>query len=408
MLEFHIPPGWSLAKAGQVAQIKSGSTPSRQKHQEYFADGVHPWIKTMDLTNGPIYSTDEKITDLALAETSCPLLPPGTVLVAMYGGFNQIGRTGLMTFNGSINQAISALTVNPEKLTPEYLLYWFNTNMNLWRNFAASSRKDPNITRSDIEAFPVLLPPLLEQHKIAEILSTWDGAIDLTEQLIAAKQWRKQALMQRLLTGKVRFPGFVGEWEEVKLEDVAQINPSRVANVADELEISFVGMADVSEDAKLVSPTTKIYAEVKSGFTPFIDNDILVAKITPCFENGKGALVQGLKNGLGFGSTEFHVIRTNPAKADVRFLLYHTITHQFRGRGESSMTGSAGQKRVPAEFVASFKIGLPSLSEQRKIADVLVACDGEVDLLNQKLTALHRQKQGLMQQLLTGKIRVKV
>jgi type I restriction enzyme S subunit len=212
--------------------------------------------------------------------------------------------------------------------------------------------------------------------------------------------------MQRLLTGQVRFPGFADDWKDVKLEDVAKINPLKTANITDEMQVSFVGMADVSEEAKLINQTTKRCAEVKNGFTPFINDDILVAKITPCFENGKGALAQNLKNGLGFGSTEFHVIRATPEKANVHFLYYHTITHQFRERGKSTMTGSAGQKRVPAEFVTSFKIGLPSLSEQSKIVDVLVTCDQELALHQQKLAALRRQKQGLMQQLLTGRVRV--
>ena len=97
-------------------------------------------------------------------------------------------------------------------------------------------------------------------------------------------------------------------WKRVSLEDVANINPKCVS-VDDDTEVSFIPMAGVSESGKLLSKQIKKYVEVKKGFTPFQDDDVLVAKITPCFENGKGALLSGLRNGIGFGSTEFHVIR---------------------------------------------------------------------------------------------------
>ena len=204
-----IPEGWKHVTISEIASIRSGSTPSRLEIERYFLGGTHFWVKTMDLNNGEITTTNEKITDLAIQETSCPLLPEGTVLVAMYGGYNQIGRTGILRVEASINQAISALMVDRSLCLPEYLLNWLNANVAGWRKFAASSRKDPNITRSDVEGFPIPLPPLPEQRAIAAILSTWDEAITLTERLIAALRQRKQALMQMLLTGEVRFPGFI-------------------------------------------------------------------------------------------------------------------------------------------------------------------------------------------------------
>ena len=107
-------------KVKDFSSVTSGSTPSRSRHKEFFNEGTIPWVKTMDLTNGPIVTTDEKITPLAAK--NCKTYPEGTVLVAMYGGFKQIGRTGLLTCEASINQAISAITVNREKCLPQYLL----------------------------------------------------------------------------------------------------------------------------------------------------------------------------------------------------------------------------------------------------------------------------------------------
>jgi len=264
---------------------------------------------------------------------------------------------------------------------------------------------NPTILR---KRFVIPLPPLSEQRAIAAILSTWDEAITLTGRLIDTLKRRKAALMQLLLTGKVRFSEFDGEWEEVILEDVAYINPPK-PNVADgEQLVSFVGMADVSEDARLVNAINRKYVEVKNGFTGFQDQDVLIAKITPCFENGKGALVDGLRGGIGFGSTEFHVARAILDRTTPNFIYYHTLTHRFRSFGESNMSGSAGQRRVPTEFIKSFLITLPSLSEQHRIINVLRQCDTEIDLLGEILAKLTTQKRGLMQQLLTGAVRVQV
>ena len=190
-----------------------------------------------------------------------------------------------------------------------------------------------------------------------------------------------------------------------RLEELATINPTRAAKLEDLEEVTFLGMTDVSDEGKMVSPHVKTYGDVKSGFTRFSDNDILVAKITPCFENGKGALVQNLRNGIGFGSTEFHVIRTD-AQVDDRFIFYHTVTHEFRQRGKQQMSGSAGQQRVPSEFLRSYKVTLPPLPEQRQIAAVLGTWDRAIEQTTDLLRTLRTRHRGLMHRLLTGEVRL--
>lgn len=300
---------------------------------------------------------------------------------------------------------------NPHSLCVRFLEYVYHLPRFLYdattlcRGTTGRARLNPK----DFSKIEIPVPPLPEQCKIAEILGTWDKAIALTEQLIAAKQQRKKALMQQLLTGKRRFKEFESKpWRQVRFKDVAVINPPKPKHLPDDTLVSFITMSDVSEEAQVVNATDRPHREVKTGFTSFQDKDILVAKITPCFENGKGALVQDLKNGFGFGSTEFHVIRVDESQANSQFVYYHTTAHNFRGRGEASMVGSAGQKRVRKDFIRSYQFMLPPLQEQCKIAAVLQACDTEINLLRQKLDALQRQKKGLMQQLLTGRTRVKV
>lgn len=264
----------------------------------------------------------------------------------------------------------------------------------------------PHISSQQIKEFSLLLPPLPEQTKIAKILSTWDKAIATTEQLIGNSQQQKKALMQSLLTGKKRLPGFEGELINSTLENACYINPKKASRPEDGL-VSFISMESVSEDAKLIRAEVRNYDDVEKGFTSFSDNDVLVAKITPCFENGKGAYLDELKNGVGFGSTEFHVLRAKKNTYS-KFVYYVTNTDEFRVRGEANMQGSAGQKRVTTDYLKQFPLKLPPLPEQQKIAQILTAADNEIELLQKKLAFLKQEKTALMQQLLTGKRRVKI
>ncbi|MBY7894239.1 restriction endonuclease subunit S [Vibrio fluvialis] len=189
------------------------------------------------------------------------------------------------------------------------------------------------------------------------------------------------------------------DWSCTTLNKIAEINPKPIKLDSDDIEVSFVGMADVSESAKLMNTTNRLYGEVKKGFTSFQDNDVLVAKITPCFENGKGALVSNLTNGIGFGSTEFHVIRVKEQKGCPEFIHHITTTHNFRVKGEMNMTGTAGQKRVGKDFIASYLIACPPFAEQQKIAEVLSTVNKKIDLIDQKIAETEKLKTGLMQKL---------
>jgi len=195
------------------------------------------------------------------------------------------------------------------------------------------------------------------------------------------------------------------EWDLKRIEEIAAINPRR-DQIEDNLLVSFVTMSDVSEQGKISNKVEKWFKEIPNGFTPFKNGDILIAKITPCFENGKGALADGLSNGFGFGSTEFHIVRPTDRVNKV-FLFYHTISHGFRKRGQSTMSGSAGQKRVPADFIKSYHIPLPPLSEQKAIAETLSTWDRAIEKITQLIQAKQKLKKGLMYQLLTGKRRFK-
>ena len=181
------------------------------------------------------------------------------------------------------------------------------------------------------------------------------------------------------------------------MKDVAFINPKK-EKLPDELKVSFIPMSSVSEHGKVNSFESRVVYEVKKGYTSFKDNDIIFAKITPCFENGKAALLSNLENGYGFGSTEFHVIRSQE-NCFPYFLFSQLYSDDLIIRGKQSMTGSAGQQRVPANFFENYLIVLPSLEEQQAIADCLSSLDKLISEENEQIGRLKDHKKGLMQQL---------
>ena len=193
-------------------------------------------------------------------------------------------------------------------------------------------------------------------------------------------------------------------WEVKKLNELCEINPKKPSKPSDEL-VSFISMSQVSEDGQIISTETKTYDEVSKGFTSFKDKDVLVAKITPCFENGKGALAHTLVNGIGFGSTEFHVLRAKE-NTDPKFIYYLTRTDAFRAKGTMNMQGSAGHRRVTTDFIQIYKINTPPLPEQQKIAKILSTWDRVISTTERLIDNSTQQKKALMQQLLTGKKRL--
>jgi type I restriction enzyme S subunit len=171
-------------------------------------------------------------------------------------------------------------------------------------------------------------------------------------------------------------------WEVVRGRFVMGVNPPApcLGRLKPEDEVSFVPMDAVGEYGGLDLDQTRIISDVSSGFTEFQDGDVVVAKITPCFENGKGALALGLFNGAAYGTTELHVLRAG-SMLDSRFLFYVTISDRFRKLGESEMYGAAGQKRVPPEFIKDFPVPVPPLPEQRQIAAFLDWKTDQIDAL---------------------------
>ena len=394
-----IPKEWEVKRLGDIADITSGTTPLRA-NREYYNNGVIPWVKTTDLNNGTLYETEEKVSKEAVEKTSLKILPKGTVLVAMYGGFRQIGRTALLGIDATINQALSALMCKSSVESP-FVLAWLNCRVNYWKRLAASSRKDPNITGNEVAKFPILIPSKEEQGCIVEVLGLWDTAIEKQSELIEKLKLRKRALMQQLLTGKKRLPGFSGEWKHMPIKSFAKEVSNRNVDGTNHIVLSctkYDGLVPSLEyfGKQIYSNDLSSYKVIPQGHFAYATNHI---------EEGSIGYQSNYENGLI--SPMYTVFVTNKEKVNDTFLYAVLKSHHLIYLYKSMMEGSINRRGgLRWDSFSTIKIDLPTLEEQNAIVTVLVNADKEIELAEEKLANLQSQKRGLMQQLLTGKKRV--
>lgn len=204
------------------------------------------------------------------------------------------------------------------------------------------------------------------------------------------------ALDSKLSTARPRYDEYeesgadwLGEipahWKPTRLRFLVELSPSKneVRDLPKDEKVSFVPMEAIRENGGLALEQTRELGPVIDGYTYFQEGDVLVAKITPCFENRKGAFASNLQNGIGFGTTELHVLRPNEGM-DGRYLFYVTMSHPFRKRGESTMYGAGGQKRVSDDFIRNLEWPIPPLDEQHAIAAYLDRETDRIDALIEK------------------------
>ena len=182
-------------------------------------------------------------------------------------------------------------------------------------------------------------------------------------------------------------------WEWVQISDVAVVSP-KIPNrdeISDDLEVQFLPMKLVEEtNGKIHLIETRKYGDVKKGYTPFINGDIIFAKVTPCMENGKIAVVDNLLNGIGFGSSEFHVIRPNESLLS-KYIFNYIVQEKFRNEAEREMTGAVGLRRVPKQFIENYRIPLPPLPTQQAIVAKIEQLLSELDQGKQQLETAQQQ-----------------
>ena len=403
---------WSQSKIGEIFQVTSGSTPLRSDNR-FFENADIAWVKTTDLNNGLIEKTEEKISQIALKETSVKILPKGTVFVAMYGGFNQIGRTGLLVHEAACNQALSAIYPN-EKIDSYFLLTFLNHKVDDWKNFAASSRKDPNITKSDVLAFPLKYPVKEEQTKIASFLSAVDEKISQLTQKHELLSQYKQGMMQKLFSQQLRFKADdgseFGEWEEVKFSGIFnfhQTNSYSRALLAEYGEIMNIHYGDIHTKFSMLF-------DVNKESVPFLNDevdtskiakeqflkvgDLVIADASEDYKDiGKSIEVISLNNQKVVAGLHTYIAR--PVKPfALGFCGYMMQTFPVREQIKKLATGIS-VLGISKTNLGKVELKVPSLEEQTKIANFLSAIDQKIEVVVQQIEQAKTWKKGLLQQM---------
>lgn len=270
-----------------------------------------------------------------------------------------IGRVG--EYCGCVHQTTDYCWVTDNaiylKTYPDVYRFEFIYHMFVMMDFHrfANETGQPKITQAPLLSCSYPIPSLAAQDKFISITKQADKSKfgDFKSQFIE-------------MFGNPLSP--IQKWPIVRLGDYCIVNPTKPKGISDEMEVSFIPMQDVSDDGSCNKFINRPYAEVKKGFTYCADGDVIFAKITPCMENGKGAELQGLTNAIGMGSTEFHVLRPISGKSISTWLYHFTKLDIIRKDAAKNMTGTGGQKRVPASYFDNFKIGVPSIDEQMNFA----------------------------------------
>ena len=298
------------------------------------------------------------------------ILESGDVLLNATGN-GTLGRCCVFICPSDNNTYINdghviALSTDRAVILPEVLNTYLSLNdtqAEIYRQYVTGSTNQVDIVFSDIKKMKVPVPSMDEQILFVEVLKQADKSKfgDFKSQFIE-------------MFGN---PLSLNQKNELKrLGECCILNPRR-PNIAlcDTDKVSFIPMPAVSEDGYLVDMTDEEYGKVKKSFTYFENNDVLFAKITPCMENGKGAIVHGLTNGIGMGSTEFHVLRPINGISSPYWLLALTRMPIFRERAAKNMSGTGGQKRVSASYLDHFMVGLPAIEEQRRFEAIYRQAD---------------------------------
>lgn len=374
--------------------------------------------------------------------------PGGDGEYPVYGSNGLIGRSGEYThqngliigrvgaYCGAINYckthfwaSDNTIVGQPKDISfdVEYICYLLG-GLNLNRYAGGSAQ--PLLTQTVLRQVPTSIPPLSTQRKIAAFLDRKTGQIDelirVKERKIALLQEQRTTLISQAVTkgldphvemkpSGVEWIGEIPEhWEVLKVKHVGSSNPSKnnpKTHYRKDKLVVFLPMERVHTDGTFDQELRLPYSQLKNGYTYFEENDVLIAKVTPCFENGKIVLIKNLASQVGFGSTEFIVIRPVSRKVFPPYLYYLLYNDPLRSMGKYFMTSAVGLKRVPTEFVENFPIPVPSIGEQSKIAVYLGRKTAQIDELmseeQRSIELLKEYRQSLISDAVTGKIDVR-
>ena len=308
------------------------------------------------------YLRDGKLTQFAKIDSvSDKYFCTENDLLIIWDGSNS-GEV-FMGKEGILSSTMAKIEVNDNLYLKKYLYYFLKNNFAIL-NEKVTGAAIPHLNRSTLENLEIYKASLAEQKEMVDVLDAASEIIRLRTACIESAQSLIPALFQEMF-GDIN--NNIHSLPISEIKSCVEINPTKIV-INDNDDVTFLGMKDVTENGQIDLSTIKKYEEVKKGFTSFKNDDVLLAKITPCFENGKAAIAKNLVNNTGFGSTEFYVLRPNQNKILPDYLYSIVKSSRFSEMGRSNMKGAAGQKRLIKDFVSNYKFLLPDIPQQKLFA----------------------------------------
>lgn len=417
-----VPAHWEVKRLKYFAYIAGGSTPESGNPE--FWDGDINWFTPEDVSQNEMLSDSKrKITKDGLANCAAKMFPSGAIVLTTRAPIGNVARTNQPFCT---NQGCKAILCS-ELLETDFCFYLLKS-FQKYLQVMGKGTTFFELSNYNLKNMPIPLPPLDEQRAIVAFIEGKSREIDefvaAKERLIALCREEKAALIHNAVTGrlildKARKPsgldwlGDVPEhWEVKPLKYFASINPTKTNGCFGKAteQCVFLPMESISTDGKILRQEWRRVEEVQAGFTYFERGDVVIAKITPCFENGKGAQLEELESDFGFGTTELIVLRPS-SFISARFLYYITASSIFRKRGREVMSGSAGQQRVPTQFVSKYFIALPPISEQRAIVAFIEREMGRIEAVvartTREIELMRELRASLIAQAVSGQIDVR-
>lgn len=408
-----VPKHWEVIKLKYKYHFQTGATPNTGKKENF--EGDLRWANISDLNGSVVYDTTKHINKEAASKCSMNISPKGSL---MYSFKLSVGTVAFCGEDMYTNEAIASFI--PQKNDLKYLFYCapifiiHNANRNIYNA--------PLLNQELIKNALICLPSLNEQTVIATYLDTHcakiDNLISIQQKRIALLQELKQSVITHAVTkglnpnvemkqSGVEWIGDVPKhWEVKPLKHLAVLYPKSVCSNNKENIVSYAPMENVRND-KLTEDEKKI-TELTSGLNTFYEGDILMAKVTPCFENGNIAIAHSLKHSQGYCSSELFVIRVKCI--NVRYLFYLLQNQDYKQVCLSTLTGTGGLKRVSADFIRSGKMPVPSQVDQAAITFYLdhkcATIDTSISNAQHQIELLQEYKQSLITEVVTGKRKV--
>lgn len=407
-----IPFDWIDMPIGAMAEVTSGGTPSRKVAA--FWDGDIPWVTTAELDGGQVTEASQHITAAGLQNSAAKWLPPGALLIALYGQGKTRGKCAVLRIAATTNQACAAIQLADE-VDSDFVRHNLIHRYEYIRSLSNGGSQE-NLSGLIVKQIRVGLPPTRrEQHSIASALTDADALIDSLEQLLTKKRQIKQGAMQELLTGKRRLPGFSGPWSDGVLGNVVA---ELVAGVSVNSEPSESG-ADVPSVVKTSAMKAGVFdpseckpiiqADLARATTTLRKDTLLISRMNTPDLVGEVGYVDRNYDELFLPDRIWMTRMRSPDCVCVRWLGYLLSSAPYKRRIGDTATGTSGSmKNIAKSALLGILVSFPEVDEQQAIAQVLSDMDAEITALESRLNKARALKQAMAQALLTGRIRLPI